>query len=237
MNPDGTAMKGAMKSWSGAFRVRDEGGCSRRAVLRAFSVLLPAAFLPGRSLRASVVPNPTPVPVDLGFIQRELPLLRRSEWTDVLPKPWKLKVAEVFDRITVHHSGAGTNYHTSRGEVLRDLEGVIVSHLERNYGDIGYHFVIDYTGAVWEGRSLAYEGAHVEAQNERNLGIMALGNFEEQSPSAKQLEATDRLVALLRQRFKVKPHRVFGHRDLGHSVCPGRSLYAHVRQMRVHAVS
>jgi len=139
----------------------------------------------------------------------------------------------VFDRITVHHAGATPNYHTARSEVLRDMEGVFVTHTRRNYGDIGYHFVIDYTGTVWEGRSLAYEGAHVACQNERNIGVMVLGNFEDQAPSVSQVATVDLLIGLLQQRFRIKPHRIFGHRDLGHSVCPGKQLYTYVRQLRV----
>ena len=95
------------------------------------------------------------------------------------------------------------------------MEGVFASHTRRNYGDIGYHFVIDYAGTVWEGRSLAYEGAHVACQNERNIGVMLLGNFEEQAPSASQIATASRLLGLLQQRFRIKPHRIFGHRDLG----------------------
>jgi len=110
---------------------------------------------------------------------------------------------------------------------------VFVTHTRRNYGDIGYHFVIDYTGTVWEGRSLAYEGAHVACQNERNIGVMVLGNFEDQAPSVSQVATVDLLIGLLQQRFRIKPHRIFGHRDLGHSVCPGKQLYTYVRQLRV----
>jgi N-acetyl-anhydromuramyl-L-alanine amidase AmpD len=94
---------------------------------------------------------------------------------------------------------------------------------------------LDYAGRVWEGRSLVYEGAHVVCQNERNIGIMLLGNFEAQSPSPAQRESVKRLIALLRERYKIKPHRVFGHCDLGHSVCPGRHLYAFVRGIRDQA--
>jgi hypothetical protein len=209
--------------------------CSRRSFLRAAGLLIPGALLaPGRATGSlpDHIHVPRAVPVDLGFIRHQLPLVPRIEWNNTLPQPWKLRVAELFDRITVHHSGATSNYHTARSDVLRDMEGVFMSHSHRNYGDIGYHFIIDYAGTVWEGRSLAYEGAHVASQNERNIGIVVLGNFENQQPSAKQTENLERLTRLLRARFQIKPHRIFGHRDLGHSVCPGQQLYTYVRQMR-----
>lgn len=209
--------------------------CSRRGFLAAAGLLIPGTlFAPGQT--AASVPDhlhvQRPVTVDLGFIRHQLPLVPRTEWNSELPKPWKLRIAEAFDRVTVHHSGATPNYHTARSQILRDMEGVFVSHSHRNYGDIGYHFIIDYAGTVWEGRSLAYEGAHVVCQNERNIGIMVLGNFEDQKPSARQTETVSRLFGLLQQRFKIKTHRIFGHRDLGHSVCPGKQLYTYVRQLR-----
>lgn len=209
--------------------------CSRRGFIAAAGLLVPGALL--ASARAVIpatdaTPAQRPVPVDLGFIRHQLPFVPRTEWNSELPKPWKLRAAEAFDRVTVHHSGASANYHTERSQVLRDMEGVFISHTRRNYGDIGYHFVVDYAGTVWEGRSLAYEGAHVACQNERNVGIMVLGNFEDQTPSTGQITTVSRLLSLLQQRFKIKPHRIFGHRDLGHSVCPGRQLYTYIRHLR-----
>jgi hypothetical protein len=218
---------------SRAGNAKNHGSLSRRGFLCGAAAVLPAIALSGRRASASIPePGLMPVPIDLAFIGRQLPLLRRADWSPVLPKPWKLKLADIYDRITVHHAGAGPNYHTSKNAVARDMEGVLVSHIQRNYGDIGYHFVVDYSGTVWEGRSLAYEGAHVVAQNERNIGVMLLGNFDSQSPSLAQVTSLDRLVALLRDRFRVKPHRVFGHRDLGYSACPGVNLYAHVTRLR-----
>lgn len=211
----------------------EQGRLTRRGFLYGAAAVAPALAMYSRRAEASVPSRIlAPVPIDLSFIGRQLPLLKREEWNPVLPKPWKLKLAEIYDRITVHHSGAGPNFHTARNDVARDMEGVLVSHIQRNYGDIGYHFVVDYSGTVWEGRSLAYEGAHVVAQNERNIGVMLLGNFDTQSPSKEQVASLNRLVGLLRERFRVKPHRVFGHRDLGYSVCPGASLYAHIMRLR-----
>jgi len=177
----------------------------------------------GRTAQASRGRQPLPS-VDLQFLEGQLAVVRRADWTS--------RPADGFNRITVHHAGNAPCYVRSRGEVARDLEGVLTAHRERHYGDIGYHFVVDYVGCVWEGRSLAYEGAHVLAENEHNIGIMALGNFEKQRPSAEQIASVITLVDLLRHRFRVRHHRLYGHCDLGQSVCPGRNLYPHVVRLR-----
>jgi hypothetical protein len=155
-------------------------------------------------------------------------LLRRSEWTDTAPRTWRVREVGNYDRITIHHAGEATNFHTDKNAVLHDIEGIYVGHLDRNYGDIGYHFILDYAGRVWEGRSLAYEGAHVAGQNEKNIGVVFLGNFEEQEPSGEQLASMRLLAGILKEHYGIKGHRVYGHRDLGKSVCPGRNLYPHV---------
>ena len=171
-------------------------------------------------------------PVDLGFIESRLRVFRRFEWTDIAARPWRLRSAGSYDRLTIHHAGNTTNYHCAKSAVARDLNGILAAHMARDYGDIGYHFMIDYAGRVWEGRSLAYEGAHVAWQNERNVAVMLLGNFEKQTPSREQLDSLKKIIAALRRRFRIKRHRIYGHRDLGPSVCPGRNLYPHVLRLK-----
>jgi len=204
---------------------------TRREFLRKISMLLPAAAMGGRGLLAATVKRPLP-PVSLDFIDSRLELMRRVLWTGDAPKVWLLREAGYYDRLTVHHAGNHTNFHTEPNSVIHDLEGILTAHDARNYGDIGYHFIVDYAGRVWEGRSLAYEGAHVSTQNERNIGVMAMGNFERQEPSVAQISAVRQLAELLRRRYRIKRYRVYGHRDLGPSVCPGRHLYSHVLTMR-----
>lgn len=158
--------------------------------------------------------------------------MRRSEWTSADPRFSRLRCATVFNRITVHHAGAKVNCHSEKNSVIFDLQGVMASHSKRNYGDVGYHFIVDYVGRVWEGRSLKYQGAHVLGENIRNIGVMFLGNFEMQEPSAGQVRALTELTGFLRERYRIRKQEVYGHRDLGQSLCPGRHLYPHVLKLR-----
>ena len=203
---------------------------SRRDFLKRLCLAAPAlAWMTPAWARES---DPAPRTVDLDFLSDEMEVVRRRYWTQVAPRPWRLRPACGFSRITVHHNGSKANYHTAKSTVIRDLDGVLTSHLDRNYGDIGYHFVLDYAGRVWEGRSLAFEGAHVSRENEHNIGIMLQGNFEMQKPSEIQAFALKRLVSLLRKRFVISRDLVYGHRDIGASVCPGQYLYRHVVTIR-----
>jgi hypothetical protein len=203
----------------------------RRQFIRLFGYAAAGLGTGAHRVIASPVKRVLPTP-DLDFLPEALMLMRRSEWTDLPPRTWRMRAARDFDRLTVHHAGNGIEKAVSENAVMHKLDGVLAAHMNRRYGDVGYHFVVDYAGRVWEGRSLAYEGAHVAYQNEGNIGIMLLGNFEKQKPSEAQWQACACLASALRDRFMIKRHRIYGHRDIGHSVCPGQYVYARVERLR-----
>jgi len=202
----------------------------RRFIGNAFAL---AALPVLGSNRASAAIAKKPLPqFDLGFMKGKVTLMRRAEWTKGAPIAWRLREGGRFDRITIHHQGGKTNKTLNRNAVVAEIDSVYAGHRHKNYGDIAYHFIVDYAGRVWEGRSLAYEGAHVSHNNKNNIGILVLGNFEKQEPSKDSLESMKKLAVVLRSRFGIKHHRVYGHRDIGASLCPGRNLYPHVVAIR-----
>lgn len=171
--------------------------------------------------------------MSLDLEKEGISVIQRSEWASTEPRPWLMRDVGGYDRITIHHTGSEMPiFVTKREKVIDAINNVLKDHLDRQYGDIAYHFLIDYAGRVWAGRSLAYEGAHVQDQNENNLGIVLLGNFDEQEPSGEQINSLFRLIQGVRRTFGIKLHRVYGHRDLGYSVCPGKHLYSHVQQLK-----
>lgn len=207
----------------------DQGARSRRDFMKVAVLAAPAVL--GIAGTAEAVPTKRR-DISLRFISSAMPLVRRVDWAARSPVRTRLRLAGFPSRVTVHHAGTTVNVHTSQSSIVRDLNGVLEAHLAHRYGDIGYHFVVDYAGRVWEGRSLSYEGAHVSCQNEGNIGIMCLGNFERQYASAAQLGGLRRLVCALRTQFDIPVRRVYGHRDIGASLCPGRYLYPHVDELR-----
>jgi hypothetical protein len=204
---------------------------TRRDFLKKTGLAFSLFATGGLRCLASSADGPRRTPT-LDFLAGRVPLKLRGAWTDVAPRPWLLRPAAAFTRITVHHRGGPPSTATAEGEVIRQLDGVLTSHRNRGYGDVGYHFIIDYAGRVWEGRSLSYEGAHVSGENQRNLGIMVLGNYEDQACSNGESRALSRLVLALGEHFGIRRRHVYGHRDLGSSLCPGRHLYRQVKALR-----
>jgi len=135
--------------------------------------------------------------------------------------------------ITVHHTGSRVIYDTDQAAVARRLEQVRRIHVDSNgWGDIGYHFIVDRAGRIWEGRPLTLQGAHVRDRNEGNIGVVCLGNFEDQKPSTGQVQAMQVLLRDLRTKYAVSLSGVRTHREWAPTKCPGRHLQAHIDRRR-----
>jgi hypothetical protein len=169
-----------------------------------------------------------------------LALIRRAEWhavppqlttgaqgerslfdPDSNPDGWLVypePLAGLLTTIIVHHSALP----------LRDGPYEIQQlHLKyQGFADIGYHFLIDAGGCLYEGRSLLVRGAHTGGFNTGTVGIALLGNFEMRRPPAVQLDMLKRLIICLKERYALT--HLAGHRDFqpGETRCPGRHLAA-----------
>lgn len=183
----------------------------------------PAAAAPASSMAPRSV---------LDLLGSQIGVIRRSAWARAPINLARLHAADPYTRITLHHTGNKPFRATAPHFVAQEISNIQGAHLSQHYGDIAYHLVVDYAGRVWEGRSLAYEGAHTLNANEGNIGVMLLGNFEKQDPSAAQLATQANLVALLRRQYRIRASRVYAHRELSPTVCPGARLYPHVTQLR-----
>ena len=69
-------------------------------------------------------------------------------------------------------------------------------------------------------------GAHCKTPdnyyNDRGVGICLVGNYENHSPSAAQMQALARLVRFLQQRSGIPRSRILAHGQItGHTACPG----------------
>lgn len=164
----------------------------------------------------------------------ELPegVLTRSSWAQGKFMPGLMNRMVPVRYITVHHDGMEPFYGDSRASSTERLEVIRRSHRNKGWGDIGYHYVIDRGGRVWEARHRYFQGAHVKDHNEGNIGVMAMGNFDEQTPTDAQLEGLRRHVATLMQMYNVPMRNVRTHQEWAVTACPGRTLQRHMDTVR-----
>lgn len=179
--------------------------------------------------------TPTTAPTTLPLKPEPGPMpgvLPRSSWAKGGIIASRMEPMLPVSRITVHHSAmmfAGNN----RAAAAYELERIRASHTgSRGFGDIGYHFIIDRNGQVWEGRSLKWQGAHVKSQNEGNIGVMCMGNFDVQSPTSAQQQALIRHVRALMSKYRVPVSRVKTHKEMAATACPGVSLQRYMLAAR-----
>jgi LysM repeat protein len=150
-------------------------------------------------------------------------LVPRKKWTKTPPRSNAIAIGKVT-RITVHHTSEhGGLIGVPDVEVVRRIDNY--HRNGRKWCAIGYHYLIGKDGRIYEGRPANLQGAHVLSENENNIGISMIGDFDKKMPSARQLSALKAFLDDSRDRFKVSKNRVYGHRDLNRSICPGTALY------------
>ena len=147
----------------------------------------------------------------------------------------------------VHHTVNANGY--SRSQVPSILRGIYAYHTQsRGWSDVGYNFLVDRFGRIWEGRyggvSRPIVGAHTLGYNDDAFAMSAIGNFDVKRPSSAMVAAYGRLFAwkLSLHGVRAGSKRQFitkrwlpaidGHRDVGQTACPGRYLYAKIPTIR-----
>ena len=181
-----------------------------------------------------------PIPSTTGG--RQLPHLQvipRSNWkARSTIKSRATPMSRIF-RMTVHHSGEPGGISTiSKWGSAREILRIQRYHQsERAWADIGYHYVVDRDGRVWQGRPVSYQGAHAKGDaNRGNIGIVVLGNYSyrKQTLTIKQRDSLKLLVLKLGQYFSIPPGRLYTHGEIlpGHTTCPGPHLTAYTRTLR-----
>ncbi len=152
----------------------------------------------------------------------------------------------------VHHTVNGNDY--TKAEVPGIIRSIYSYHVRsRGWSDIGYNFLIDKFGRIWEGRyggvNKAVVGAHTLNYNQYSFAASAIGNYDIAQPSQALLNAYASLFAWklgangvsassTKQKIGAKNFQaISGHRDAGSTACPGRYLYAKIPQIRNKAAA
>lgn len=156
----------------------------------------------------------------------------RRRWATGQPIPTRMDRMTNIHRITVHHDGMTPDWATSERDCAARIDLIRRAHQNQGWGDIGYHYVIDRSGRVWEARPLVFQGAHVRDHNPGNIGVLCTGNFEQQQPSRAQVDSLVAHLRRLMQSHRVPASRVYTHQELGPTACPGRALQSYMATVR-----
>lgn len=160
---------------------------------------------------------------------------------------WPLQYPEFVSKVVVHHT-ATTKDLDNPSQAIRDIYTYHAA--TRGWGDIGYNYIVDREGKIYEGRAGGESviGAHAGPGNHGSIGIALLGNYQDEPvPEA----ALTNLSQFIYQKSKIygftpdgtsdfrgeeRPN-VFGHRDIMSTTCPGQYLYEKIPFIRTLAAN
>lgn len=157
----------------------------------------------------------------------------RAEWGAAAIRG-KYDAMTPISRVTVHHSALDTSSSGAAAAVASELRQLQSNH-QQKWADIGYHFLIDRSGGIWEGRNLRWQGAHEGAGlNQGAVGICMLGNFELGPPTASQLSSLKELLDTCRQQWGLSASDIKTHKEVRPepTECPGWALQGWVDDYR-----
>ncbi|ANZ18327.1 hypothetical protein SNOUR_25310 [Streptomyces noursei ATCC 11455] len=216
---------------------------------------IPAADQAATQADVTVAGGPAGGPVHIGARPR---IVTRAGWgADERLRENRFVYTHAVRAVFVHHSATGNNYTCAQAPSV--IRGLYRYHVRSSHWrDIGYNFLIDKCGTIYEGRAggvaKSVLGAHTLGFNNDSTGIALLGSFGKTAPSRPAVQALGRLAAwklglsgtdprartpmistggnLYRKGLTVRQHVISGHRDGFKTECPGALLYADLPAVR-----
>ncbi len=190
------------------------------------------------------VPPPPP-----GSPPPKPPIITRSQWGaneslrfsgggEVWPREYQAPKAMI-----VHHSETPNNNNPNPAAEVRSI--YYYHAVTKGWGDIGYNYLIDWKGNVYEGRYGGEDviGGHAYPFNPGTIGICMIGSFKTSSPPAALTNSLVQLLAWGAYTKRINPNaRIFmidrtintisGHRDVNDTTCPGDAGYSTLPAVR-----
>ncbi|MFH1012824.1 MAG: SpoIID/LytB domain-containing protein [Candidatus Peregrinibacteria bacterium] len=167
---------------------------------------------------------------------------------------WPLDYAKSIEKIIIHHTDSEIRDINGDQRInTRDYKEIVRAiyryhTVTRGWGDIGYHYVIDPLGNIYEGRYGGDKvvGGHTACYNNGSIGIAVIGNYQDEKVPEPAMEALIWLVGNKSKQYGIDPvgessfrgkriPNVIAHRDVGATACPGEKLYAALTRIRERA--
>ncbi|MCC7447992.1 MAG: N-acetylmuramoyl-L-alanine amidase [Anaerolineae bacterium] len=126
-------------------------------------------------------------------------------------------LATIYRTVAIHHS-----YPIRRDTgTMRDIQNL---HIDtQKWADIAYHFGIDGKGIIYAGRDIQARGASVAGHNTGTIGVVLIGDFQQETPATAQLSSLQTLVKWLTLAYHLT--HLAGHYEFNsETVCPGTYL-------------
>jgi hypothetical protein len=148
----------------------------------------------------------------------------------------------------VHHSAGQTN-SADFAAVVRSYH---ILHTQTNgWADIGYNWLVDGNGVIYQGRAFATNGfmdvigAHTGGSNTNSMGVCVIGHYSTVMPTNNAINSLMRMLAWKANEKNIDVRvrnihpftgrnyfTISGHRDGSATECPGQRLYNYLPTLR-----
>jgi len=161
-----------------------------------------------------------------------------TNYTSAIPSNETTQLSNVLKWITIHHTMGTAQNGPATALAVQKRHFAHIGSMGPG-ADIGYHYIIDSNGEIYEGRPLGIKGSHTESFNGGNIGIAVAGDFEHLSgdtPTIAAVASLSLLVDTLTSRFGIQS--VWWHLErkqqagLGATTCPGSRLIPVISHLR-----
>lgn len=180
------------------------------------------------------------------------PIIPRSSWIKVSDKPkkeWPKDFMKNLKGMTIHYAAG---YPINIFETGKDRANAVYEEhaIKNNWGDIGYNFLVDKQGNIYEGRTGSIEdaviGGHAIGFNRETMGVCGLLRRWE-NPTDSMLDSIAKVITWKLKKHNTSPFGtiamngltvqvIHGHRELLTSEeCPGDPLFNKLGTVREKA--
>lgn len=106
-----------------------------------------------------------------------------------------------------------------------DVNDIREWHKQRNFIDVGYHYVIKLDGTIEDGRDIRSIGAHCKGYNANSIGIVYVGGLDSEGKgkdtrTKEQKESLLNLIDDLLIAYDLDIDDVYCHYQFAKKLCP-----------------
>ena len=194
-------------------------------------------------------------------------IITRAQWgADESLRTCSADLAPTTLAAAVHHTASSNSYGPD--DVAGIIRGFYAYHTRpeaaggRGWCDIGYNFLVDKFGRVFEGRAGSITssviGVHTGGFNSRTIGVAAIGEYGSAAPTGALLESISQLISWKFRTFRILAGStvtmvsgggaskypegtvvtfptIYAHRDAQLTSCPGQGLFDALPYIRARA--
>lgn len=155
-----------------------------------------------------------------------MPFLGMALYFNGPESSFQAKAEDRWTHIVIHHSGSSV-------DTLKSMNNDHVN--KKGWDGIGYHFIIGNGVNTIDGEveeTFRYrqlkDGAHALTPdlfyNKHAIGICLVGNFNNTSPTEKQINSLKKLILKLKDTYSILDKNIMIHREVKATECPGKNF-------------